>query len=318
MTAAAISDVLEWIARGKPISSLQYALHNGRVDLRCTDLSALRGTRRFGGPLPLGDQGPSGGFAGLVEPCDVPLSLRGISLCDLDFSGSRLDEIRFVDCTIRNCVFDNASCSGWRMWSTSVYDSSFSSANLRRASLGGVLNGKTNRFENVCFGRADMRGTIHGSAPFIGCAFDGARLTKVDFQGSRFARCTFRGEVREVLFYNHAFKGESFPQNTMEDVDFGSASLRHVEFRKLNLDHVKFPVDSEHLVLPNYPASLDYALTQLCEDDIPSRMMRAYLENCRKWIGPRQKVGLFNRLDFLELFGEEGSARMERLLLTTT
>lgn len=314
MDVTTLSDVLEKLAQGRPLNDVPVALHNDRLDLRGANLSALGVERHFGAPLPVQAHGSIGKLAGLVQPCAVPLSLRGIELCDMDFSGSHLGGIRFFNCTIRNCVLDNASCDGWRMWATSVSDSSFSSTSLRGASLGGVLDDETNRFENVRFIRTDMRGTAHGSAPFVGCTFDKADLTKVDFQGSRFTRCVFHGELREVFFYDRAFRGERFPPNTMDGVDFGSASLRHVVFRRLNLDHVKFPADSEHLVLSNYPAALDYALAQLRGDDVSSRMMRAYLGDCRKWIGPKQTVGVFNRLDLLELFGEEGRARIERLL----
>jgi uncharacterized protein YjbI with pentapeptide repeats len=314
MDAAMLSDVLETLAQGRSLSGLPVALHNGRIDVRGANLSTLGVKRHFGAPLPPQAQGPVGKFAGLVMPCVVPLSLRGIELRDIDFSGSNIDGIRFFNCTIRNCVFDNASCEGWRIWATSVSDSSFSSASLRGAVLGGALDGESNRFENVRFVKTNLRQTVHGSAVFLGCTFDNANLLKVDFQGSRFVQCVFRGELREVMFYDRAFRGEGFPPNMMEDVDLSGASLRSVEFRRLNLDHVKFPADSEHLMLSNYPVALDYGLAQLREDDVLSRRMRGYLEFRRKWIGPKQTVGVFNRLDLLELFGEDGRARLEGLL----
>jgi uncharacterized protein YjbI with pentapeptide repeats len=314
MDVGTFPGVLERLAQRKSLDDLPVALHNGRLDLRGANLTNFGAKRHFGAEFPPQAHGPIGKFAGLVQPCAVPLSLRGIELRDMDLSAGHLEGIRFFNCTIRNCVFDKASCAKWRMWATSVSDSDFCSASLRGASLGGVLDGDTNQFQNVRFVRTDMRGTSHGSAPFSGCTFDNANLTKVDFQGSRFSRCVFCGELREVLFYDRAFRGEGFPHNTMEGVDFQGASLRWVEFRRLNLDRVRFPADSEHFVLPNYSETLDYALALLREDDVLSRRIRAYLEFRRKWVGPKQMVGVFNRLDLLEAVGEDGRARLEGLL----
>lgn len=314
MDVSMLSNLLARLAQRNPLNDLPIAMHNGRLDLRGVSIAALGAERHFGAPPPPDARGAVGRFAGLVEPCDVALSLRGIELCDMDFSDSDLDGIRFFNCTIQNCVFDNASCDDWRMWATSVSDSSFASASLREASMGGALDGETNRFENVRFINTDMRGTAHRSEAFIGCTFDNANLLKVDFQGSRFTRCVFRGELHEVMFYDRAFRGERFPPNTMEDVDFTGASLHSVEFRRLNLDRVRFPADSEHLLLSNYPAALDYAMAQLQGEDVSSRMARAYLEFSRKWVGPQQKVGIFNRLDLVEFLGEDDSAELVRLL----
>jgi uncharacterized protein YjbI with pentapeptide repeats len=101
-----------------------------------------------------------------------------------------------------------------------------------------------------------MRRTVYKAAVFEQCLFCGTKLAHVDFQGSNFVDCIFRGELRDVMFYRHAFRGEEFPPNEMIDVDFTGASLRDVGFRGLVLDRVRFPKDDDHIVIRNFASSL--------------------------------------------------------------
>lgn len=322
MHTAPFAAVLERLEQKATLNDLPLAMHNGRVDLRRSNLAAIGSKRSFGEPV-VRQLRPThlpgmvlGEYAGwVVRTCAIPLELRGLELRDIDFTGSHLDGIRFHGCTITNCVFDDTSCKGWRLWTTSIRDSTFARATLRDAALGGIVGDTTNHFENVLFASTDLRGTSHKAASFIACVFDHANLYKVEFQGSRFTKCVFRGELREVMFFDHAFRGEAFSPNEMEDVDFSAASLRDVDFRGLNLDRVRFPADNKHFVVSNYRAALDYALAQLRDHrDKLSARMRVQLDHQRKWIGPQQQVGVFNRLDLLDFFGEEGRAKFERLL----
>ncbi len=198
------------------------------------------------------------------------------------------------------------------MWGTTIRDCSFSGTNLRESGMGGVDGRKINTFDGVRFDHTDMRGTAHHAAVFTDCSFDHAKLTKVDFQGSRFKRCIFRGELREVLFYDHGFRGEAFEANRMENVDFSGAQLRWVEFRRLDLDSVIFPTDEDHIIIPNYPAFLDYALRELQgSKSHADKVLFVQLQSEKKWLGTRRTTGVFNRLDFLEY--PEGSEAISRL-----
>jgi len=192
------------------------------------------------------------------------------------------------------------------MWGTTVADSSFHSADLREAALGGVEYGKRNIFRAVDFSRADFRQTAHGSAEMIDCIFDNAKLVKIDFQGTVFVRCRFVGELNEVLFYRHAFGGEAFPPNEMEFVDFSGARLRNVEFRGLDMASVKWPNDEEHIVIDNYRQTLDRVLGELeMRSDVPGRKLRARLAMMRKWAGPNQLKGIISKADLTNAGGDD-------------
>jgi uncharacterized protein YjbI with pentapeptide repeats len=159
----------------------------------------------------------------------------------------------------------------------------------------------------VDFTGADMRGTMYGAAEFLRCKFNHAKFNKVDFQSSTFTDCSFEGELRGVLFYRRGFKGELFPPNETKRVDFRRAKLRWSEFRGLDLDEVFFPTDEDHIVVDNYPQTLDRLLAYFRgRSDLGSRGLVASFEHGKKWLGARQKVGVLNKHDLIESGGEDG------------
>jgi uncharacterized protein YjbI with pentapeptide repeats len=227
--------------------------------------------------------------------------VRGATWQGIDFSKCRLESLRFFDSVIENCSFDGAQCRDWRIWGTTIRNCSFRGADLRGSALGGIDNGKRNSFQKVDFTKADLRRTAHGSADMTACVFINANLSKVDFQGTIFVDCTFAGELREVLFYRHAFRGEAFPPNEMKGVDFRRARFRYVEFRGLDMDDVQWPEDSDHVVVENYKVALDRMLEFVRHrSDTPAQVIASTLELDRKWAGPNQRRGVINKADLLE------------------
>lgn len=145
----------------------------------------------------------------------------------------------------------------------------------------------------------------------VGCTFVASRLDKVDFQGTVFDHCTFAGELREVLFYHHAFRGEAFPPNEMRDVDFRNAKFRLVEFRGLDMRHVAWPNDEDHIILDNYKARLDEKVKLLeSRSDTASRQLAAILKMKRKWAGANQQQGVLSKTELAEVAGEEKVAEL--------
>ena len=216
-----------------------------------------------------------------------------------DFSKNANPHLRAIDCEFSRCNFNKANLSDFRSWGSRFVDCTFRKTNLKNAAIGGVNEGKLNFFERVDFSEADLRGIACGLGNFVDCVFNNTRLDKVDFQGSRFIRCTFSGILNETMFYAHAFRGEAFPPNQMEDVDFSGAKLHLVAFRKLDLDRVEFPKDKNHIVFDNYVEFLEKAVAELSGvSQVGLRQLHAVLVNYLKWIGPKQVRGVINRLDW--------------------
>jgi uncharacterized protein YjbI with pentapeptide repeats len=242
--------------------------------------------------------------------------IRGAQWRGIDFSNSQLDSLRFFDTIMDDCVFDGARCRGWRVWGSSISNTTFQKTDLRNSALGGVQqNGARNSFRRVDFSEADLRQTAHKSADMIECTFADTKLTKVDFQGTVFTNCIFAGELNEVQFYRHAFRGEAFPPNEMKGVDLRRAKLHHAEFRGLDMRDVQWPEDDEHLVVNEYPATLDRVLIMLkSRSDVGSKRLAAILGMKRKWAGPNQQRGVLSKRDLVEAAGATAAAEVTALV----
>lgn len=288
---------------GAPLDRMGLPLIGGRLDLR--GIAAPQPTAVSQYIMP----------SAIVKKLDGVVKIEGVRWRGLDFSGADLRELRIRDTSIEDCVFDKANCSDWRLWGTSISDSTLRAADLRRASLGAVdSRGKRNSYARVDFGKADLRGSSWTSAEMTKCSFDFAKLQKVDFEGTNFVECSFAGELEEVVFSRHGFQHEKLPPNEMRDVDFSKARFTYVEFRGLDMDHVRWPESDDQFVIDDYPATLDRLLAiWQARQDMASRQLAAAFGVVRKWVSPRQRVGVVSEADLLEAGGEEAVAEFLEL-----
>jgi uncharacterized protein YjbI with pentapeptide repeats len=200
---------------------------------------------------------------------------RNVRWDGIDFTGSRLNSLRFFDSEVTNCVFDKCSCRDLRLWRTSFKKCFFRATDLRGSSLGAVLEGRRNSFEDLIFERADLRDISFNSAEFTRCSFKDSKLKKIDFRGSIFVDCVFEGKLEEVIFSDRRIDAaKDLSPNLMTRVDFSNAELRWVEFRRLDLAGVKFPTSDEYIVLDDFPRFLDLAISSLAgkNDDASTRL----------------------------------------------
>lgn len=294
-------EVFGRLVAAESLSDLGLAEHEGRTDLRGIMAPA---------PVELSAQERKGW---VVQEIRGLAKFERVKLVNLDFSGGRLESLRFFNTTIANCRFDEARCKDWRLWAVDVTDTSFVGADLSKAVLGAWHDGRGDIYQRVNFSGADMRSIVCPAATFVDCDFGDAHLANVDFQSSSFIRCRFAGLLREVMFYDQGFKTGKPDPNPMEDVDFSEAELRMVEFRRLNLDRVRLPTSSDHLVVHHYRRVLERALREL-QGDARWSGLRGVMEHRLKWAGPRQEVGEFNRRDLMEM-GDEADAEIAVKLL---
>jgi uncharacterized protein YjbI with pentapeptide repeats len=300
------SEVWTKLGSGQSLDGLSLSMNNGRIDVRGLTVSPPSAGKTVGTPL-----------ADVTELAGLTVIRNGIWK-SLDFSGSKLDGLRFFDCIIENCVFDKCRCQDWRMWGTAISDTTFQSADLRGAALGGVQDGKRNQFRKVGFASADLRRTAYEAAEFVECTFKDTRLDKVDFQTTVFRDCVFEGELLEVLFYRTGFRGESYPPNNMERVDFSRAKLRFVEFRGLDLDQVQLPAGDDHIVLRPYREILDRLIRGFSgKTDPMSKGLAGNFQFKLKWAGPRQVQGVLNKKDLLEIGGKDAVQAVLQVLQTS-
>lgn len=282
---------------GKPLDGLGLETRDGRIDIRSLELPEPSALRRFQ-------------FHG-VRMAEVDSGvIQGVKWRNLDLSNSKIAGLRLMRGHVENCRFDGCNLKGARIWATTFRDVSFRGANLHGSVLGGVHDGVRNTFVGVDFPEANLTGTIYEAAAFERCTFCNAKLVKIDFQTSTFTACRFEGQLDDVLFYRNGFKGERYPPYEMVNVDFTRARLKHVGFRGLVLDLVRLPDDEEHIVLKNFPATLDQmAATLQRHGDALSKKLVAFIGIDRKWTVPNQEQGYINVPDLADIVGEEGVAR---------
>jgi len=298
------SDIWQQLVHGKRLDRARLPKINGRIDVRNLHLAE---------PHPIKvEQTPRFNVVHLGGITDI----RGAKWQSIDFSSSQLAGLRLFDCHIEDCIFDNCRIPDMRIWGTKFSNVSFRGASLRDSSLGGVEhNGERPAFRNVDFTNADLRDIACHAAVFVGCWFINTKLDKVDFQSSNFTDCLFQGELREVLFYRRGWEGEQFSPNEMTRVDLRHATLRWSEFRGLDLDNILFPEDSDHIVVHNFPLAVDHLLGHFGGGtDLASRRLYTFFENKRRWLGPRQKVGVLNKQDLMQMGGEDGLRTVMKII----
>lgn len=249
-----------------------------------------------------------------VSAVEAGAIFRGQVISDIDFSQSKLSGLRFVDCKIVNCIFDDCECDDWRMWGTQFSETSFRNAKLKGVAIGTTEAGAGCRFTRVDFSTADLRSAALGGADFEECLFERSRIENVDFDQSRLRRCRFVGDLKNVVF-----GGLEVDPKALMDVDFSEAEFSFVEFRGLNLDGVTFPSSSNCLVIDDYPRSLDRLLVAVrTGTDLESRQLAAFLGVMRRWVGPRQSRGVLSKSDITEAVGSGAFDRLVKVLQETT
>lgn len=298
------AEVWRRLLSGEPLDGLGLALKNGRLDL--SGLVA---------PQPIVErtlETPQGSVT-----LGQTWQANRVTWQSLDFSGSRLPWGMLDGCTIRNCVFDGCDCTCWRTWANTFEDTSFRSASLRGAGLGGQdQEGRWNRFYRVDFTDTDLRDTTYGAAEFTGCRFKKNRLRKINFDGCAFTDCTFEGEMREVLFESEGLSVKPGPRNEMRGIDLRGAKLREVHFRKLDPVDVCFPDDPEVIVIEDNYAETARAVLQAVTgcNDRASIAIGGYFKSLLNWALPNQRRGVVYKEGFRKLTGEESVRRLEELL----
>lgn len=301
------AEILVRLSEGRSLDDLGIGKRDGRLDIRGLRSAARPDAHRY--HLPFAD----------VRVLTDTLILRGRSLRSLDFTGSKIENLRIFDCDIEDCIFDECNFKDLRTWSSRFRDCSFQRAKLGRAVLGGVENGVVPKYRNVDFSGADMKKSSYTAAVFEECCFRNAHLVAIDFQSSVFIKCLFVGELRDVSFHRHGSQGEHFPPNEMKDVDLSQARFRNVEFRRIDMRQARLPVDGDHLIMHDAASSLDNVIDAMAKSsDLASRQLHAYFSVYRKWLPSGKVQGVISLLDIQEIGGESAVQRIQELIGSQT
>lgn len=289
-----VLEASRWLA-GLTSRPSQVGEHDGRADLRGLP---------FPDPHRLG--AVQGGRASFTVIGGFPkfLDARWHSI---DLSGSIIRNARFVRAKLDDCLFDQANLEDWRLWNTTVINSSFVRADLRGSALGTGTSGYggINEWVGCCFDRANLTGAILDEMALKSCTFRNAKLRRASFGYTAFDGVVFAGILDGVRFEARGL-ADTVDPGPMKGVDFSEAMFRDAYLVGYQFEDVAFSPDV--LVIQDYPAVLSRAL-QLARasDDPDERSAIQVLEYAATRRSQRTFDSIFVPADFIAM-GESSMA----------
>ncbi len=251
---------------------------------------------------------------GFVDPGHDADRREAISLDGLDFSGARLGPLWFTRRSITNCRFDGATFEDFRLWSTSISDSSFRGAKLSKLT---VLDGRTSfglgarcHHRRTDFSGADLGGLMVDAARFEACDFSGARLDRSLF-ACDLLRCRFASHLHDVTFSGRGGLVGRSPR--FEAVDLTRAELHYVGFRALDIEDFLLPDDARLRVVERWPCVRRFLTARYpnSPEDTPLAVRLAMIDADQL---PRHGKVVLELATIEEDAGKDGVAALERLL----
>ena len=253
-------DALDRLTRGIAPNAARLPVVNGLIDLRGF---------QFPSPVVLSEiSGSHGRLSGRnrVQRIEGRLTLRNITLADIDFSLAKVAGTFWENCTFERVRFRDSDLRGVRFAACNFSDVDFDRSNMEKTYHGTTLDSTNGTYEGVTFRASNLIGSTYSSPLFSNCDFSSARLDGVDFRGSRFERCKFAGRLFQVWFrgrFPDASPGEvealrrtgvdpASLVNPMHQIDFWDAVLDDCMFVSgIDLSTCRFSNDGVHIVIRN-------------------------------------------------------------------
>ena len=238
----------------------------------------------------------------------------------LDLTGARLQQARWTDQVVSDCVLDDADLSGLRCWGVHVEGSSFVRADLRHGQLGPGADAwpVRSRWERVDLRSADLRGVVTNSVLRqldLGHAkLRGARLSWSDLDDCRFAG------VIVNLTVGQRPVAQRPADWLLRAVDLRRATLRDCQFIGVDLGRpevdIRWPEGEGHWHVRDWPGLLSRVGSVLPTIDDPDLRSRAGIwhEFAVSGSGPRQLTGYLAEADLRSLGGDPLVALVADLL----
>lgn len=242
---------------------------DGRVDLRGISLA--------GTPLVIGNK-------------DDPSA--GVHWQSLDLRRAQIIEARFFGALIEDCLFDNATLLGPRLWGTQVINCSFRRTDLRAGSLGTDWHGRRTEWRGVSFDRTKMIDAAFVGCVLAECTFDHA-FRRIRIEDCDVVDCVFRGPTNGLIIDCRSHRYPVSPHAF--SADFSQATFNGSHIVGYRLDQVQLPEQDDLLVVRNYPSIYRRALAWLSDQiDNGASDARWHLEYALKAPGTEESDACFD------------------------
>jgi len=225
------------------LADLAFGMQEGRLDLRGFVDPKVEEYQRWW-------RGVQDGSRTVAHPDNSSIA----DLDSVDFSGAKFDSFHLDRKVVANSRFDGVDFRDFRLWSSSIRDTTFCGSRLGDLPILDGVSGRWRRrgctFRRVDFSGADLSGVMVDNALFEDCDFAGARLAKATFTCD-LVRCRYAGHLHDVTFNGR--RGVSRRSVTIDDVDLSGAELHYVGFRAVDLAGFRLPVNPTIRVVSNWP-----------------------------------------------------------------
>ncbi|HUQ35807.1 MAG TPA: hypothetical protein VM144_05465 [Aestuariivirga sp.] len=202
-----------------------------------------------------------------------------LSIQDTDFSGGNFQYLGVERCTFRNCLFDCAIMSGWRVHLSKFENCSFKKADMRQSSIG---FGGT-EFSSCSFDAARLARIGFTYVVFNDIDFDGRDWSHVLFETSGFWNCRFIGHFKDSRFLaNYLYEDQRVEYGNPDHTGFHNVDLSQAEIEMWGFlkgwvfDDVRLP-KSGTAFLCKVRLLLEFG-TKFTEDNEFGRILWRYLK----------------------------------------
>jgi len=228
----------------------------------------------------------------------------------LDLSGARLQQSRWTDHLVQDCVLDDADLSGLRCWGVHVQASSFVRADLDHGQLGAGADfwPVRSRWEQVDLRSADLRGVVTDSVlrrvDFGSAKLRGARLGWSDLEDCRFA-----GVIVNLTIGQRPVARRPTGW-LLRGVDLRRATLRECQVIGVDVGapevDIRWPEGDGHWYVPDWPELVARVGSVLPAIDDPDLRRRAgtWHEFAVTDSGPGQRAAYIAEHDLRSLGGD--------------
>lgn len=226
----------------------------------------------------------------------------------VDFSGSDLRDVVFIDCTLTDCCFDKCS-----LVDVGVCDSEFSRCTFRSTKLRGCSFGPlaepisgVSSYRDCDFSGARL-GIFSLGALYERCTFKAIRATRIDLHQTCFVDCVFGGILREVRFWRTntvAMERGWLRPNDMAGCSFEEATLHCVAF--LDMDPAFRLPSKQHLIIGDWPSWYSRVSRVLKDRSDPaSKALSTWLAVRDQWGLGLMRFAVISEAELLEEGGPE-------------
>lgn len=252
--------IINNLSKGRSLSEIKgLDKYAGRWDLRGVNIAKLgKNMNRFGDNK--------------LSQKTKTFKFKRIVLESIDFSYADISYSFWIECDIKNCIFEETKAIEIELIACNISNSIFRKTSLSGSYINENIGSYSGSIKYSEFIDSNISNCIFRFTLIENCSFENCNLKETAFDGSRFKECKFIGILDSIWFRGYAvyaqksilkifnrFNPQDYP-NRMINVDFTQAKLIGVSFEySIDLSKCQFPTDNNYLLVKNLKSTYSKA-----------------------------------------------------------